>query len=83
MDYPKAKYELIFCIQEKDDSRLKMYVDSLRNKYPMVQAKVNYYDVSIALCRRRAMGIEKLLATSLYSSLRNKEKPKIFFSTEK
>ena len=46
MDYPKAKYELIFCIQEKDDSRLKMYVDSLRNKYPMVQAKVNYYDVS-------------------------------------
>ena len=50
LDYPKAKYELIFCIQEQDDSRLKMYVDSLRNKYPMVQAKVNY-NVSMTLCR--------------------------------
>ena len=38
LDYPK--YELIFCIQEADDSRLKMYVDSLRNKYPTIKSKV-------------------------------------------
>ena len=40
LDYPK--YEIIFCIQcsETEDSRLKMYVDSLRNKYPSVQSKV-------------------------------------------
>ena len=42
-----------------------MYVDSLRNKYPMVQAKVNY-NVSITLCRRQ-------LASA------NKKKPKQFF----
>lgn len=40
LDYPK--YELIFCIQESDDSRLKMYVDSLINKYPTVDSKVFY-----------------------------------------
>ena len=41
LDYPK--YEIIFCIQctESEDSRLKMYVDSLRNKYPSVQSKVS------------------------------------------
>jgi len=40
LDYPK--YELIFCIQEADDTRLKMYVDSLRNKYPTIKSKVFY-----------------------------------------
>ena len=39
LDYPK--YEILFCIQDDDvDDRLKMYVDSLRNKYPTVQSKV-------------------------------------------
>ena len=35
-----------------------MYVDSLRNKYPMVQAKVNY-NVSITLCRRQLASANK------------------------
>ena len=39
LDYPK--YEIIFCVQETDDSRLRMYVDSLVHKYPSVQSKVS------------------------------------------
>ena len=40
LDYPK--YEILFCIQETDDSKMKMYVDSLMQKYPAVQSKVFY-----------------------------------------
>jgi len=49
LDYPK--YEIIFCIQctESEDSRLKMYVDSLRNKYPSVQSKVFYGGESVSV----------------------------------
>lgn len=38
LDYPK--YEILFCVQETEDSRLRMYVDSLIQKYPSVQSKV-------------------------------------------
>lgn len=38
LDYPK--YEILFCVQETDDSRLQMYVDSLMQKYPSVESKV-------------------------------------------
>ena len=38
LDYPK--YEILFCIQETDDTKMKMYVDSLMQKYPAVQSKV-------------------------------------------
>ena len=49
LDYPK--YEIIFCIQctESEDSRLKMYVDILRNKYPFVQSKVFYGGESVSI----------------------------------
>ena len=48
-----------------------MYVDSLRNKYPMVQAKVNY-NVSITLCRRQSH-------SSLILASANKKKTKTIF----
>jgi hypothetical protein len=35
------QYEIIFCVQEPDDTRLKMYIDSLRAKYPKVEAQVS------------------------------------------
>ena len=35
------QFELLFCIQEEDDSRLRMYVDSLRAKYPKVDCQVS------------------------------------------
>lgn len=47
LDYPK--YEVIFCIQETDDSRLKMYVDSLINKYPTIQSKVKLYYLQLSI----------------------------------
>ncbi len=40
LDYPK--YEIIFCVQDPDDARLKMYVDSLIRKYPKVETQVFY-----------------------------------------
>ena len=40
LDYPK--YEILFCIQETDDTKMKMYIDSLMQKYPAVQSKVFY-----------------------------------------
>ena len=40
LDYPK--YEIIFCIQDPDDSRLRMYVESLRSKYPNVDSQAFY-----------------------------------------
>ena len=49
LDYPK--YEIIFCIQctESEDSRLKMYLDGLRKKYPSVQSKVFYGGESVSI----------------------------------
>lgn len=40
LDYPK--YELLFCIQEEDDTRLRMYVESLMAKFPSIDSKVFY-----------------------------------------
>ena len=34
------QFELLFCIQEEDDSRLRMYVESLRAKFPKVDCQV-------------------------------------------
>ena len=42
-----------------------MYVDSLRNKYPMVQAKVNY-NVSITLCRRQLASANKKKTKTIF-----------------
>ena len=35
------QYELLFCIQDEEDSRLRMYVESLRAKYPKVDCQVS------------------------------------------
>jgi ceramide glucosyltransferase len=40
LDYPR--YEVIFCVQEADDDRLKMFIDSLCSKYPKVDAQAFY-----------------------------------------
>jgi len=40
LDYPK--FELLFCIQEEGDSRLRMYVESLRSKFPKVDCQIFY-----------------------------------------
>lgn len=40
LDYPK--YEIIFCVQDSEDTRLKMYIESLKLKYPTIQSKVFY-----------------------------------------
>ena len=37
---PAFQFELLFCIQEEDDSRLRMYVESLRSKFPKVDCQV-------------------------------------------
>ena len=34
------QYEVLFCIQEEEDSRLRMYVESLKTKFPNVDCKV-------------------------------------------
>ena len=39
LDYPK--YEIIFCVQDSEDTRLKMYIESLKLKYPTIQSKVS------------------------------------------
>lgn len=34
------QYELLFCIQDIDDNRLRMYVESLKAKFPAVDCQV-------------------------------------------
>ena len=34
------QYELLFCIQDVDDNRLRMYVESLKAKFPAVDCQV-------------------------------------------
>eukprot|EP00096_Caligus_rogercresseyi_P011465 TRINITY_DN4509_c0_g1_i1.p1 TRINITY_DN4509_c0_g1~~TRINITY_DN4509_c0_g1_i1.p1 ORF type:complete len:407 (-),score=30.66 TRINITY_DN4509_c0_g1_i1:383-1603(-) len=40
LDYPK--YEILFCIQDSGDCKLRMYVDSLIKKFPGVDCSVFY-----------------------------------------
>ncbi|XP_040578704.1 ceramide glucosyltransferase [Lepeophtheirus salmonis] len=40
LDYPK--YEILFCIQDMDDTKLRMYVESLINKFPRIDCSVFY-----------------------------------------
>ena len=40
LPYLQFQYEILFCVQEEDDVRLRMYVDSLRSKFPNVDCQV-------------------------------------------
>eukprot|EP00095_Tigriopus_kingsejongensis_P007614 maker-scaffold2030_size22264-snap-gene-0.6 protein:Tk07614 transcript:maker-scaffold2030_size22264-snap-gene-0.6-mRNA-1 annotation:"hypothetical protein DAPPUDRAFT_300574" len=40
LDYPK--YEILFCIQDPSDTNLGFFVESLQEKYPLVETKVFY-----------------------------------------
>ncbi len=42
------QYEVLFCIQEDDDTRLRMYVESLRAKFPGVDCSVRHFERNVS-----------------------------------
>lgn len=43
------QFEILFCIQDQEDSRLRYFVESLIEKYPNVDAKVSIPDLTSSL----------------------------------
>ena len=41
------QYEIIFCIEDENDNQLRLYINSLKSKYPHVDTQVNSYLVFI------------------------------------